>query len=161
MLQPEERFVNLLIEKQMTVTTAESCTGGLLSGTIVNVAGVSDVFHQSYVTYANSAKHELIGVPEETLETFGAVSQQTAKAMAEGAAKAAKANVALAVTGIAGPGGGTKEKPVGLVYICCCVNGHTEVIECHFSGSRLEIRQATVAKALEFGYRCVMNDENN
>ena len=161
MLQPEERFVNLLIEKQMTVTTAESCTGGLLSGTIVNVAGVSDVFHQSYVTYANSAKHELIGVPEETLETFGAVSQQTAKAMAEGAAKAAKANVALAVTGIAGPGGGTKEKPVGLVYIGCCVNGHTEVIECHFSGSRLEIRQATVAKALEFGYRCVMNDENN
>ena len=161
MLQPEERFVNLLIEKQMTVTTAESCTGGLLSGTIVNVAGVSDVFHQSYVTYANSAKHELIGVPEETLETFGAVSQQTAKAMAEGAAKAAKADVALAVTGIAGPGGGTKEKPVGLVYIGCCVNGHTEVIECHFSGSRLEIRQATVAKALEFGYRCVMNDENN
>lgn len=161
MLQPEERFVNLLIEKQMTVTTAESCTGGLLSGTIVNVAGVSDVFHQSYVTYANSAKHELIGVPKETLETFGAVSQQTAKAMAEGAAKAAKANVALAVTGIAGPGGGTKEKPVGLVYIGCCVNGHTEVIECHFSGSRLEIRQATVAKALEFGYRCVMNDENN
>lgn len=161
MLQSEERLVNLLVEKQMTVTTAESCTGGLLSGTIVNVAGVSDVFNQSYVTYANSAKHELIGVPVETLEAFGAVSEQTAKAMAIGAAKAAKANVALAVTGIAGPGGGTKEKPVGLVYIGCCVNGHTEVVECHFSGSRLEIRQATVKKALEFGYYCVMNYENN
>ncbi len=161
MLQPEERFVNLLIEKHMTVTTAESCTGGLLSGTIVNVAGVSDVFNQSYVTYANSAKHELLGVSTEILETYGAVSEQTAYAMATGVAKAANANVALAVTGIAGPGGGTKEKPVGLVYIGCCVNGHTEVIECHFTGNRLDIRKATVEKALEFGYRCVMNYESN
>ncbi len=161
MLQPEERFVNLLIEKHMTVTTAESCTGGLLSGTIVNVAGVSDVFNQSYVTYANSAKHTLLGVSNETLEAFGAVSEQTATAMAIGAAKAAGADVALAVTGIAGPGGGTKEKPVGLVYIGCYVNGHVDVMECHFMGSRLDIRCATVEKALDFGYRCVMNYEKN
>lgn len=152
----EECFVRLLKTCNLSVTTAESCSGGLLSGRIINVAGASDVLNQAYVTYANEAKHKLLGVKNSTLKKHGAVSPQTAKAMAKGAAKAAGAQVALAVTGIAGPDGGTKEKPVGLVYIGCYVNGYTEVMECHFNGNRQKVREATVARALDFGRRCVM-----
>ena len=129
-----EEVVKMLKNAGMTVTTVESCTGGLLSGTLVDVAGVSDVFHQGYVTYANEAKQSLIGVKPETLASYGAVSEQTAREMAEGGAKAANASAALAVTGIAGPDGGSKEKPVGLVYIGCCVNGTTVVERNVFSG---------------------------
>lgn len=152
----EERFVRLVKDAHYTVTTAESCTGGLLSGRIINVSGASDVLNQSFVTYANSAKHKLLGVKNSTLKKHGAVSPQTAKAMAVGAAKAAGADVALAVTGIAGPDGGTDKKPVGLVYIGCYVAGYTEVLECHFNGNRQKIREAAVARALDFGRRCVM-----
>ena len=115
----EESIVDLLKEKQMTVTTAESCTGGLLSGRILNVPGASAVYKEGYITYSNEAKEKLLGVSHETLETYGAVSYETAREMAAGAARSAGADVALAVTGIAGPDGGTKEKPVGLVYIGC------------------------------------------
>ena len=113
----EEVVVDLLAERKLHVTTAESCTGGLIAGTLVNVAGASDVLNEGYVTYSNEAKERLIHVSHETLEAYGAVSEQTAHEMAEGAAKAANANAALSATGIAGPGGGTEEKPVGLVYI--------------------------------------------
>lgn len=113
----EEVVVDLLAERKLHVTTAESCTGGLIAGTLVNVAGASDVLNEGYVTYSNEAKERLIHVSHETLETYGAVSEQTAHEMAEGAAKAANADAALSATGIAGPGGGTEEKPVGLVYI--------------------------------------------
>ena len=143
-------------DAHMTVTTAESCTGGLLSGRIVNVAGASDVLEQCFVTYANSAKHKLLGVKNSTLKKHGAVSPQTAKAMAIGAAKAAGAGMAISVTGIAGPEGGTDKKPVGLVYIGCYVGGCTEVLECHFNGNRQKIREAAVARALDFGRRCLM-----
>lgn len=144
-----EEVVKMLKNAGMTVTTVESCTGGLLSGTLVDVAGVSDVFHQGYVTYANEAKQSLIGVKPETLASYGAVSEQTAREMAEGGAKAANASAALAVTGIAGPDGGSKEKPVGLVYIGCCVNGTTVVERNVFSGSRREVREQSVAAALK------------
>ena len=143
-----EEVVKMLKNAGMTVTTVESCTGGLLSGTLVDVAGVSDVFHQGYVTYANEAKQSLVGVKPETLASYGAVSEQTAREMAEGGAKAANASAALAVTGIAGPDGGSKEKPVGLVYIGCCVNGTTVVERNVFSGSRREVREQSVAAAL-------------
>ena len=143
-----EEVVKMLKNAGMTVTTVESCTGGLLSGTLVDVAGVSDVFHQGYVTYANEAKQSLVGVNPETLACYGAVSEQTAREMAEGGAKAANASAALAVTGIAGPDGGSKEKPVGLVYIGCCVNGTTVVERNVFSGSRREVREQSVAAAL-------------
>ena len=132
----------------MTVTTVESCTGGLLSGTLVDVAGVSEVLNQAYVTYANGAKQSLVGVKAETLEAYGAVSEQTAREMAEGGAKAANADAALAVTGIAGPDGGTAEKPVGLVYIGCHVNGNTVVERNVFSGNRREVREQSVGAAL-------------
>ena len=145
----EESVVELLAQKKMTVTTAESCTGGLIAGTLVNVAGASDVLNEGYVTYSNDAKERLVGVKHETLEKYGAVSEQTAREMAEGAAKAAGADAALSATGIAGPGGGTEEKPVGLVYIGCYVNGETTVKECRFEGSRMENRLHTVETALQ------------
>ena len=145
----EESVVELLAQKKMTVTTAESCTGGLIAGTLVNVAGASDVLNEGYVIYSNDAKERLVGVKHETLEEYGAVSEQTAREMAEGAAKAAGADAALSATGIAGPGGGTEEKPVGLVYIGCYVNGETTVKECRFEGSRMENRLHTVETALQ------------
>ena len=144
-----EEVVKLLKNAEMTVTTVESCTGGLLSCTLVDVAGVSEVLNQAYVTYANEAKQSLVGVKPETLEAYGAVSEQTAKEMAEGGAKAAKADAALSVTGIAGPDGGSAEKPVGLVYIGCCVNGKTVVERNIFSGSRREVREQSVEAALK------------
>ena len=145
----EEVVVDLLAERKLHVTTAESCTGGLIAGTLVNVAGASDVLNEGYVTYSNEAKERLIHVSHETLETYGAVSEQTAHEMAEGAAKAANADAALSATGIAGPGGGTEEKPVGLVYIGCYLNGKTTVKECRWNGSRMENRLDTVKAALE------------
>lgn len=144
----EETVVDLLVRCGYSVTTAESCTGGLIAGTLVNVAGASDVFREGYVTYSNEAKEKLVGVSHETLETYGAVSGQTAGEMARGAAAAAGAEAALSSTGIAGPGGGTKEKPVGLVYIGCFLKGKTVVKECRFSGSRMENRLHTVETAL-------------
>ena len=130
--------VELLAEHKMTVTTAESCTGGLIAATLVNVPGASDVLNEGYITYSNEAKIRLVNVSPETLERYGAVSSQTAKEMANGAAKAAKAEAALSATGIAGPGGGTEEKPVGLVYIGCSVNGKTTAKRCVFDGNRME-----------------------
>lgn len=152
----EEKVVARLKEKGWQVTCAESCTGGMIAATLVNVAGVSDVFMESYVTYANASKHKLIGVEEETLEAYGAVSRQVAEQMAKGAAKAASAQAAVAVTGIAGPDGGTPDKPVGLVYIGCFVDGKTVVTENHFEGSRMEIRKQTTQAALTLLYNCLI-----
>ena len=143
-----EEVVKMLKNAGMTVTTVESCTGGLISATLVDVAGASAVLNQAYVTYANEAKQSLVGVKTETLEAYGAVSEQTAREMAEGGAKAANADAALAVTGIAGPDGGTAEKPVGLVYIGCHVNGNTVVERNVFSGTRREVREQSVGAAL-------------
>ena len=145
----EEEIVKKLLEKQYTVTTAESCTGGLLAGRILNVPGASSVYNEGHITYSNEAKERLLGVSHETLVRYGAVSRQTAEEMARGVAKAAKAEIGLSTTGIAGPGGGTKEKPVGLVYIGCCVGEEIRVKECRFSGTRLENRLQTVETALQ------------
>ena len=155
----EERVVELLAEHKMTVTTAESCTGGLIAATLVNVPGASDVLNEGYITYSNEAKIRLVNVSPETLERYGAVSSQTAKEMANGAAKAAKAEAALSATGIAGPGGGTEEKPVGLVYIGCSVNGKTTAKRCVFDGNRMENRQHTVETALEMLVEALENLE--
>lgn len=144
----EEKIVSVLQEKGWQVTCAESCSGGMIASRLVNVAGVSDVFGESYVTYANSAKHRLLGVSEKTLEECGAVSPQVAEQMARGAAGQAGAQAAIAVTGIAGPGGGTPEKPVGLVYIGCYVDGEVFVTRNYFQGSRMEIRTQTAEAAL-------------
>jgi nicotinamide-nucleotide amidase len=111
----EKKITRILLHKKMTVTAAESCTGGLVAGTLVNADGISEVFKESYITYSNEAKHKLLGVKEETLKMYGAVSRQTALEMAEGAAKAANADAAIVTTGIAGPGGGR----IGLYRLLC------------------------------------------
>ena len=121
----ENTVVALLKEKGWTFGAAESCTGGLLAKRITDVPGASDVLRLSMVTYANEAKAQFLGVPEETLRDYGAVSFQTAKAMAEGIRLAAGADLGIGITGVAGPGGGTPEKPVGLVFIAICDGEHT------------------------------------
>lgn len=154
----EEQVVVLLLENSYTITTVESCTAGLLSSTIVNVSGSSRCFNESYVTYSNEAKERLAGVSHATLEQYGAVSEETAREMAQGGASMANANVALSVTGIAGPTGGTKDKPVGLVYIGCCVNEIVEVIECQFHGTREENRKSSVEAALKLAINVINNE---
>ena len=144
----EESIVASLKEKGMTLTTAESCSGGLLAGRIMNVSGASAVYNEGYITYANASKEKILGVKHETLEKYGAVSKETAYEMAVGAAKAAGADAALSVTGIAGPDGGTEEKPVGLVYVGCYVNGKVRVEEFRFTGNRSKNRDYAVVRAL-------------
>lgn len=153
--QLNEQLVQKLREKQMTITTVESLTGGLIAATLVDVAGASDVLKEAYVTYCDEAKHKLAGVPEETLAEHTAVSCETAEKMAEGGCAAAASDCALSATGIAGPDGGTKERPVGLVYIGCCVRGRTEVKELHLSGSRRDIREKTVQEAFRLALACL------
>lgn len=145
----EEQIVKKLQEKGYTITTAESCTGGLLAGRILNVSGASEVYMEGYITYANEAKERILGVQHETIETYGVVSQETAKEMVIGAAKAANAEVALSTTGVAGPGGGTVEKPVGLIYIACFVNGAVRSKELRLHGTRQENRENTVTETLK------------
>lgn len=160
----EKKLVSLLRENKMRITTVESCTGGLLAAGIVNVSGASEIFYEGFITYANSAKETYAGVKKESLDKYGAVSSQVAMEMAQGAAQKTGADVAVSVTGIAGPDGGTQEKPVGLVYIGCHVKGKTEYKECHFNGDRLKNREDSVKAALLFTIDSVMNylsEENN
>lgn len=157
----EESVVKLLKEKKYTITTAESCTGGLIASTIVNVPGSSDVFGQGFVTYSNKAKKKMLGVKKTTLEKYGAVSEQVAKEMAKGARKEAKAGIAVAVTGIAGPGGGTEEKPVGLVYIACATESKVIVRKFDFNGNRNKIRRLTTANALAMVRMCLSDKSNS
>lgn len=129
-----EDVVQLLNGKKLKLSTAESCTGGLISSEITAVPGSSEVFGFGFVTYANEAKNKLIGVPTQTLSSYGAVSEQTARAMALGAKEVSGADIAVAVTGIAGPSGGTPEKPVGTVYIGLATKTHVTVKRCLFDG---------------------------
>lgn len=152
----ESAVVELLRANGLTATCAESCTGGLLSARLVNVPGVSEIYKSGLVTYSNKAKRKLLGVKKATLQKYGAVSEQTAEEMAKGAAALTKADVAVAVTGIAGPDGGTKEKPVGTVYIACAVKGKTVVKKYQFSGNRSKVREATVSEALVLMRSCIL-----
>jgi nicotinamide-nucleotide amidase len=141
--------VRLLTERGQTVSTAESCTGGLLAGRITAISGSSAVFETGFITYANSAKQKLIGVSEETLEKYGAVSEETAREMALGAKSAAGSDYAVSVTGIAGPTGGTDEKPVGLVYIAVAKpDGNIAITKNQFPGRRNDVRNRAAHMAL-------------
>ncbi len=133
------------------LATAESCTGGLIAGTLTEIAGSSDVFERGFVTYSNAAKTESLGVDAELIERFGAVSEDVARAMAAGAIAHSKADIAIAVTGVAGPGGGTVEKPVGLVHIAAAQrDGDITHIRCDFGDvGRSAVRSLTVARALD------------
>ena len=156
----EQAVVDLLLEKKMTVCTIESCTGGMLAARLINVPGVSETFRAGFVTYSNKAKRKVAGVKKKTLQKYGAVSAQTAAEMARGAARAAHADVTVSVTGIAGPDGGSREKPVGLVYIGCCVAGRTAVQEYRFVGNRGKIRESAVSAALTLVRRCILEAES-
>lgn len=131
------------------VATAESCTGGLIAGALTEIAGSSDVVDRGFVTYSNAAKAEMLGVPAAVIEVRGAVSAEVAAAMAEGALARSEAQVTVAVTGVAGPGGGSVEKPVGTVWFGCAVVGQETVTErVVFPGDRRAVRRATVLHAL-------------
>lgn len=155
----EQSVADLLKERGYTITTAESCTGGMLAARLINVPGVSEVYRTGFITYANKAKRKELGVLKETLRLYGAVSRETAMEMVRGAAEHADAEVALATTGIAGPDGGTEAKLVGLVYISCYVAGEVTVREFRFSGNRAKIRESAVAAALTLARECLLRQE--
>jgi nicotinamide-nucleotide amidase len=135
----------------LTVTTAESCSGGLIAGALTAIPGSSASLELGFVTYSNAAKQRMLGVPEALLAAHGAVSEPVARAMAEGARAAAGAGLALACTGIAGPGGAVPGKPVGTVFVAAALADRTEVRRCSFPGDRAAVRTATVAEALGLG----------
>ncbi|MCQ2352639.1 MAG: CinA family nicotinamide mononucleotide deamidase-related protein [Victivallaceae bacterium] len=137
----------LLIENNLTLGVAESCTGGLIAKRFTDLAGISAVFQGGVVSYSNELKKNLLGVPEKILSRCGAVSAECCRAMVEGVCRASASSCGIATTGIAGPGGGTAEKPVGLVYIGVRVNGRCEVVELHLRGSRPAIRERAAAQA--------------
>ncbi len=151
----QEKIVKLLEENHMTVATVESCTGGMVCASIVDVPGASAVLNESYVTYSNDAKRKLAGVKRSTLKNYGAVSKKCAKEMAKGAAAAANADAAVSTTGIAGPDGGTDAKPVGLVFIGCCVGRKTVAKEFLFDGDRMQVRERATEEALNLLYKCL------
>lgn len=153
----EAVLVKLLREHKLTLATAESCTGGMLTGRLVNVPGVSDVLGEGFITYSNEAKMKYLGVKEDTLNQFGAVSSQTASEMVLGAAQAAASNAALAITGIAGPDGGGAQKPVGLVYIAGFLNGSVTVNEYHLKGNRQNVRELSVIYAMDLLRRMIIS----
>jgi nicotinamide-nucleotide amidase len=145
-----EAINHTLAARGQVIVTAESCTGGLIAGALTDVPGSSEAVHGGYVTYANAAKAKMIGVPPELIEAHGAVSEQVARAMAEGALQTSGADIAIAVTGIAGPGGGTENKPVGLVHFACATRDRTKVrVERFGDIGRQQVREASVVAALD------------
>lgn len=144
-----KRVLSVCRRNGLKLATAESCTGGLIAATLTEVAGSSDVVERGFVTYSNEAKTELVAVPKKAIATHGAVSEIVARAMAEGARKRARVDIAVSVTGIAGPGGGSAAKPVGLVHLACARKGrptiHRRVV---LKGNRAAIRRQSVAIAL-------------
>jgi nicotinamide-nucleotide amidase len=131
------------------LATVESCTGGLIAAACTSVSGSSDWFERGYVTYSNESKMETVGVPAATLAAHGAVSEAVAVAMAEGALRRAPVELAVAVTGVAGPGGGTPDKPVGLVWLAWGTGGHVRAVRLQLAGDRAAVRRQTVCEALE------------
>ena len=153
----EEIVVKLLKSKNLTVSFAESCTGGMIAARIVNVSGASEVFDRGVVTYSNESKVELLDVKVDTLERYGAVSHETAKEMAEGIRRNSKTDIGISVTGIAGPNGGTAEKPVGLVYIGVADGKGVESFEYRFNGNRERVRLMATMSALDLSRRKIMD----
>lgn len=151
LLTRAEALLATLRQRRLKLATAESCTGGLIAGLLTEIAGSSDVVERGFVVYSNEAKMQMLGVPESVIETHGAVSEATARAMAEGALKHSLADIAVSVTGIAGPGGGSPQKPVGLVHFACAAREapttHRRFV---FAGAdRHQVRIKSVAAALD------------
>lgn len=144
-----KKLLDLAKQKSIRVVTAESCTGGMVAAAITSVSGSSDVFDRGFITYSAAAKVEMLGIDDELVRKFSVISSEVAEAMAEGAIKNSQAQLSVAITGIAGPKGGTKAKPVGLVYIASHYEGSTVCEEFHFAGDRQEIRENAVQQALK------------
>ncbi len=155
----EVRLVNALIENNMKLATAESCTGGMIASRITAVPGASECFDCGVVTYSNEQKNRLLGVSNETLARYGAVSEETALEMCKGVKSLADADFGISVTGIAGPGGGTPEKPVGTVWIGICGDRVHKAFRFLFSGDRNMVRQQTAITAMEMARRGVMGED--
>ena len=151
-----ERLLAACADAGVTLVTAESCTGGLIAASLTAIAGSSRVFERGFVTYSNAAKTDLLGVPADLIATHGVVSEAVACAMAEGALAACPAILAVSVTGIAGPDGGTPVKPVGLVHMAAARHGKATLHSRHvFSGDRTQVREAAVVEALALALRLV------
>ncbi len=148
-LAQAEALLAALRARGWMAATAESCTGGLIAACLTAIAGSSDVVDRGFVTYSNAAKNEMLGVDLALIAAHGAVCEPVARAMAEGALARSRADVTVAVTGVAGPGGGSAEKPVGLVWFGCAVKGQTRSERHVFPGDRTQVRAATVKRALE------------
>jgi len=144
-----QRLADALRARGLMLATAESCTGGLIAGACTDLSGSSDWFERGFVSYSNAAKTELLGVPAALIEAHGAVSEPVARAMAEGAVARSHAQLSVAVTGVAGPTGGSADKPVGTVWFGWHVNGRTEAERVRFDGDRAAVRRATVRHALD------------
>ena len=144
-----KQVVELLIKNGLTISSAESCTGGLFAKLITDIPGSSAVLNESYVTYANSAKTKILGVRNETLKQFGAVSEETVREMADGLYSISGADVCVVFSGIAGPDGGTKEKPVGTVFSAICFKGKTTAYKLHFEGDRNNVRMSACYEILD------------
>ncbi|HHW00070.1 MAG TPA: competence/damage-inducible protein A [Clostridiaceae bacterium] len=157
----EEVTAELLLQNNVTIATAESCTGGLISSRLTDIPGISKVFNRGIVSYSNEAKIENLGVKRETLEKYGAVSRETAREMAEGIRNVAGTDLGLAVTGIAGPGGGTAEKPVGLVYVALADKFGVKVKELRLTGDRGKIRRITCLHAFDMIRRRILEWKEN
>lgn len=158
--EPGKRIIDLLTEKKKTIVTAESCTGGMIAAALTDIPGASAALYGGYVTYANAAKSRMIHVQARLIHDYGAVSNQVARAMADGARNTARADYAVAVTGIAGPDGGTDKKPVGLVYVAVSSELATVVIEHNFGDlGRDEVRKASVRAALDLVLQVLSSDE--
>ena len=140
---------DLMLKKQFYLATAESCTGGKIAAACTDLSGSSQWFDRGFVTYSNAAKTDMLGVGAAVIAQFGAVSEQVVRAMAEGAITHSAAQVSVAVTGVAGPTGGSAEKPVGTVWLAWCIKGETIAELCHFDGDRATVRAFTVRRALE------------
>lgn len=147
----------LLFEQKLTVAVAESCTGGLISHTLTNIPGSSNYFKRGFITYTNDSKTELLGVSEKTIQKYGAVSEQTAVEMADGVRRISTTNIGLSATGIAGPGGGTVQKPVGLVYIGCSFKDHTSTEKHQFYRDRIWNKRRTTVAVLDLLRRVLLD----
>lgn len=149
------QLLGALEAKGLTLATAESCTGGGIGHALTAIPGSSRTYRGGIISYTNEVKHAVLGVPQEILDTYTAVSPETAEAMARGARRIIGADMALSVTGLAGPDGDGTGRPVGLVYLGCALGDRVQVRECHFEGDRAQIRAQAVATALELGLQAL------
>lgn len=155
----EDKVMEILIEKGLTIATAESCTGGMVSARLINYSGASASFINGMVTYTNESKSRLLDIDSDIINSFGAVSPETAEAMCLGVAKVSGADIGLSTTGVAGPEGGTKEKPVGLVYVGVSIKGKAYVKRLMLHGNRNDIRAEAAYDVIDYLYQLLTKED--